>query len=70
MKLIINGKQEEVARNMTVQELLYALKVESPDMVSVELNGTILRRAELDATPVRENDAIEFLYFMGGGSHS
>jgi sulfur carrier protein len=37
-------------------------------MVSVELNGQILRRTEFDETTLEDNDKVEFLYFMGGGS--
>jgi sulfur carrier protein len=39
-----------------------------PEMVSVELNGQILRRAEFESTALEDNDKVEFLYFMGGGS--
>jgi sulfur carrier protein len=38
-----------------------------PEMVSVELNGQILRRTEFDATILKDDDKVEFLYFMGGG---
>lgn len=67
MKVIINGKQEEIAGNLTVEEVLAERNVQSPDMVSVELNGTILKRAEFGTTKVAEGDTMEFLYFMGGG---
>jgi len=36
-------------------------------MVSVELNETVLQRAEFEATPLHEGDRVELLYFMGGG---
>jgi sulfur carrier protein len=68
MKLQINGKQEEVTGEVTVHELLIEKDVESPDMVSVELNGIILSRSDFTQVRVKENDAIEILYFMGGGS--
>lgn len=68
MKLTINGEQEEINQTYTIRELLAARKVQSPDMVSVELNGTILKRDDFDTIRIKENDAIEFLYFMGGGS--
>jgi sulfur carrier protein len=38
-----------------------------PDMVSVELNGTILDRGSFESTTVKDGDKLEFLYFMGGG---
>lgn len=67
IKLQINGKETEVSGTITIKELLAEKNVESPDMVSVELNGTILAREDFDKLRVRENDEVEFLYFMGGG---
>ncbi|MFA5180481.1 MAG: sulfur carrier protein ThiS [Syntrophales bacterium] len=69
IKLEINGKIEDVSGEITVRELLREKEVEDPDMVSVKLNGTILERATYDTVQVLENDEVEFLYFMGGGSH-
>jgi sulfur carrier protein len=54
---------------MTIRELLVVRNVASPDMVSVEHNGVILDRPDYETILVREGDVIEFLYFMGGGSH-
>jgi sulfur carrier protein len=68
MKVKINGKQEEIAGNLTIQEPLTYRNVESPSMVSVELNSTILKRPEFEEKKVNEGDVIEILYFMGGGS--
>ncbi len=68
IKLLINGKETEASGTVTVRELLAEKNVESPDMVSVELNGTILAREDFDKLRIQENDEVEFLYFMGGGS--
>lgn len=68
MKIIVNGNEQQIEKPLNVIELLSLLNVESPDMVSVELNGSILLRAEHQTTAVKENDTLEFLYFMGGGS--
>ena len=38
-----------------------------PDMVSVELNGKILRRTEFESTTLNDGDRVKFRYFMGGG---
>jgi sulfur carrier protein len=51
-----------------VSELLAALKVKMPEMVSVEYNGEILDRKRFADTPIKEGDRDEFLYFMGGGT--
>jgi sulfur carrier protein len=68
MKLFINGKSEEVSGILTIKELLAEKNVADPDMVTVELNGTILRRDDFASVKVKEGNAVEFLYFMGGGS--
>ncbi len=68
MKLIINGKETNLSRSSTVNELLVEQKVKMPDMVSVELNGQILRRTEFQKTILKNGDKVEFLYFMGGGT--
>jgi sulfur carrier protein len=70
MKLVINGEQVDCGDSMTVSELLVEQKVKMPDMVSVELNGQILRRTEFEQTVLKNDDKVEFLYFMGGGRGS
>jgi sulfur carrier protein len=66
MRLMINGKPEEITGG-TVLELLRAKSLE-PQMVAVELNSKILERDELANTPLRDGDALELLFYMGGGS--
>jgi len=68
MKLVINGKDAQSKDNLSVTELLAEQKVKIPDTVSVEINGSILRRTEFDNTSLKEDDKVEFLYFMGGGN--
>jgi sulfur carrier protein len=70
MKLVINGEQIDCGDSTTVSELLVEQKVKMPDMVSVELNGQILRRTEFEQTVLKNDDKVEFLYFMGGGRGS
>lgn len=68
MKIMINGEQMEMGSPLTVAELLQQREIESPDMVSVEINEQILARDGFATTLLQENDTVEFLYFMGGGS--
>lgn len=68
MKFIVNGKEIEFDTELTVSELLIEQNVKMPDMVSVELNGQILKKSEFDAKSISDGDKIEFLYFMGGGN--
>lgn len=70
MNLIISGKSQTIETNsdaITVSELLELVKVEMPQMVSVELNGDIVLRDEYSNTRIKNGDSVEFLYFMGGG---
>ena len=66
MRVTINGKTEEVSGS-TVLEILRAKDV-SPQMVAVELNSKMLERDELGSTVVKDGDAIELLFYMGGGA--
>ena len=68
MNLVINGKEANITDGLTVTELLAQENVQMPDMVSVELNGQILKRTRFDRTVLKDDDKVEFLYFMGGGS--
>ena len=70
MKLIVNGKQTNTGDDLTVSQLLVEQNVKMPDMVSVELNGQILKRTRFEETVLKDDDKVEFLYFMGGGSVS
>jgi sulfur carrier protein len=67
MKLVVNGNDVEVSDGINVSQLLIERKVKMPDMVVVELNETVLQRAEFETTRLREGDRVELLYFMGGG---
>lgn len=68
MNLIVNGKNTDASDNLTVTELLTEEDVKMPQMVSVELNGQILKRSKFETTTLKDNDKVEFLYYMGGGT--
>lgn len=65
-EILANGESRRVARSTTVADFLTAHDL-SPDLVVVERNGTILRRAELDSTALQPGDALEIVHFVGGG---
>ena len=65
MQLTINGKPEEL-EGSTVMEILKTKDID-PHMVAVELNTQIVERDQLEATPVKDGDKLEFLFYMGGG---
>jgi sulfur carrier protein len=68
MNLVVNGKETNITDGLTVSQLLVQENVKMPDMVSVELNGQILKRTKFEETILKDDDKVEFLYFMGGGS--
>ncbi len=67
MRLRINGKEETVTDVQSVTDLLRIRGVKTPETVSIELNGEFLKREKLETAILKENDEIEFLYFVGGG---
>jgi len=68
MKIMVNGEGKQLEKEVNILDLLAILHVKMPEMVSVELNGEIVDRDDFSKTMIQENDEIEFLYFMGGGS--
>jgi sulfur carrier protein len=68
MKLSINGKETDLTEGLTISQLLIEQEVKMPEMVSVELNGQVLKRSQFENTTLNEGDKVEFLYFMGGGN--
>lgn len=69
MTITINGASAQInEEKLTIDRLLAIREVESPEMVSVQLNGDIIDRADYGTTAVADNDEVELLYFMGGGS--
>ncbi|MDH4331552.1 MAG: sulfur carrier protein ThiS [Desulfobulbaceae bacterium] len=69
MQVMINGEPEAIdEKDVSISRLLAIKQVESPDMVSVQLNGKIVARQQYDQQLLAADDEIEFLYFMGGGA--
>ena len=68
MQITINGEKTDIEKGeVPLSGLLVIQNVESPEMVSVQVNGEIVDRSDYDTTIISENDEVEFLYFMGGG---
>ncbi len=68
MNIIINGERQSFeSSNLSIAEVIRIRKVESPDMVSVQLNGAYIEKERFIDTYLKENDIIDILYFMGGG---
>ena len=67
MQVIVNGDARDVPEGTTAAQLLERLQV-APERVVVEVNLTILKRAQLAETPLRAGDRVEIVQFVGGGS--
>ena len=67
MHVIVNGEERELSDGTTVSELLQQLQM-VPERVVVEVNLTILKRAQLPHTILKEGDRVEIVQFIGGGS--
>ena len=65
MRIRINGKDED----MDAVSVLDVLKIRNiePRMVAVEVNSKMIERDDYGTTQLKDDDEVEFLYFMGGG---
>ncbi len=67
-KIIVNGEAQEVQLPISLTELIKQNDVLQPEMVSVQVNDDFVDRDEWDDVTIKEGDAVDFLYFMGGGN--
>jgi len=68
MEIRVNDETVTLTQeSVNVLQLLEFQEVEMPDMVSVSINGDVLKRDIFETTLIKEGDAVEFVYFMGGG---
>jgi thiamine biosynthesis protein ThiS len=67
MKLRINGEWLDFAEPMTVAGLVAQLGMKS-DRVAVELNLRIVPREEWAETRLADQDHLEIVHFVGGGT--
>lgn len=67
-KIIVNGEAQEVQLPLTLTELIKQNDVQQPEMVSVQVNEDFVDRSEWDNIQIKEDDTVDFLYFMGGGT--
>jgi sulfur carrier protein len=69
MILKVNGEAKIIDQErLAVTELLFLCAVESPEMVSVQLNGKFLNKDQYASAQLTDNDEVDFLYFLGGGA--
>ena len=69
MKITVAGNKKEYEDGITVAELIVKENVENPEYVTVTVNDDFVERDDFHTTKLNEGDAVEFLYFMGGGAY-
>jgi len=67
MNINVNGKKLTLEKEINIKELLILQQVEMPDYVTVQINEELIDQEMFSTTILKENDSVEFLYFMGGG---
>ena len=67
MDVVVNGERKQFQEGMTVAQLLEHVSIR-PERVVVEVNLTVLKRAQHATTVLNNGDHIEIVHFVGGGS--
>jgi sulfur carrier protein len=68
MTITVAGNKKEYEAGITVKELIEKEQVENAEYVTVTINDEFIDREEFPTKALKEGDAVEFLYFMGGGA--
>ena len=66
MNVSVNGEKHVLTSASTVQDLLVALKLQDAPC-AVELNRTVVPKADHATTPLGEGDILEVVTLVGGG---
>ena len=69
MKITVAGNKKEYEDGITVAELIVKENVENAEYVTVTVNDDFVERDDIETTKLNEGDAVQFLYFMGGGAY-
>ena len=67
MTVTIAGVKKEIAEGTTIAKLIVDENVDNPQYVTVTVNDEFVDRDAFETSTLKENDTVEFLYFMGGG---
>lgn len=67
MFITVAGNKKEVQEGITVAGLIEIENVENPEYVTVSVNDEFVKSEDFRTLTLKENDIVEFLYFMGGG---
>ncbi len=66
IEVIVNGKRQELAREVNVAELLKLLDIEG-ERIAIEINEDVIRKRDWHNVKITTKDKIEIIHFVGGG---
>lgn len=69
MTITVAGNKKNYDEEFTIAQLIVKENVENAEYVTVTLNDEFVERDEFETTKLKDGDAVEFLYFMGGGAY-
>ncbi len=67
MTITVSGNRKEYPKGLTVEQLIALENVDSPVYVTVMVNDSYIATEDRETRTLQDGDAVEFLYFMGGG---
>ena len=67
MRVYVNGEVKELSGPISLAELITQLNLPAA-RIAVELNRNVVRRSEWSATMLHDDDRLEIVHFVGGGS--
>lgn len=66
LRVYVNGEPREFSEPLSLAELITQLDLPAA-RIAVELNRTVVRRGDWNATELHDEDRIEIVHFVGGG---
>jgi len=67
-KIIVNGEEREIEKELTVMELLALMDVKFREIgLAVAINEEVVPKSEYRTRKVKEGDRIEIVQLVGGG---
>lgn len=67
MQVYVNGEAKELSDPISLSELITQLDLPAA-RIAVELNRNVVRRNDWGATMLQDDDHLEIVHFVGGGS--
>jgi thiamine biosynthesis protein ThiS len=67
LRIYLNGETTNISDDLTLADLVSELNL-PPLRIAIELNHTVVRRAHWPDTKLSDDDRIEIVHFVGGGT--